>query len=216
MPDHAANEATAPPLDDPDAEVDGLERLLVRLCETVDCGAGRGANETTTVEALLDRIGRRSYGPLLLALGLISISPVTIVPGMTWFMALLVLILAAQMAAGLKSPWMPARVLRTRVPAEPLVQGIEQARPWARRVDRIVKPRLCFLLRPPFVNCVALLCVAAALVTFPLGFIPFAPVAPGLAILFLGLGVAAKDGVFVGLGALAVLGAGLLVLRLVG
>jgi hypothetical protein len=53
---------------------------------------------------------------------------------------------------------------------------------------------------------VALFCIAAALITFPLGLIPLAPIVPGLAVVFFGLGMTAHDGLWLSLGML-VLGA---------
>ena len=48
----------------------------------------------------------------------------------------------------------------------------------------------------------ALICVAAALVCFPLSFVPFGPVLPGIAVMLFGLGLTSRDG-------LVILGAGL-------
>jgi hypothetical protein len=66
---------------------------------------------------------------------------------------------------------------------------------------------LKFLSQPPFVNLVAVMCIVAALVTFPLGLIPLAPLAPGLAVVFFGLGMVARDGLWLGLGTAAMAGA---------
>ena len=82
-------------------------------------------------------------------------------------------------------------------------------------VDALLKPRLTFLSKPPFVNLVALLVIGAALITFPLGLIPLAPLAPGLAVVFFGLGMTARDGLWLLLGTLAVGGAFWLALPLI-
>ena len=62
---------------------------------------------------------------------------------------------------------------------------------------------MTFLSKPPFVNLVAVMCLLAALITFPLGLIPFAPLAPGLAVVFFGLGMVARDGLWLALGSAA-------------
>jgi hypothetical protein len=85
--------------------------------------------------------------------------------------------------------------------------GIEKVRGFAGGVDRLLKPRLSFLSRPPFVNLIALLCIGAALVTFPLGLIPFAPLAPGVAVVAFGLGMTARDGLWLLVGSAFVAGA---------
>jgi hypothetical protein len=166
-----------------------------------------GTANGVTFRELMASIGRRSYGPVLLAIGLFSISPATVVPGMTWLSAGLTLIIALQMAVGLKRPWLPKAALDAQVSAELLKKGVAGFRPWARRIDAVLKPRLTFLAAAPFVNLVALLCAAAAIITIPLGLIPFAPLAPGAAIVLFGLGMTARDGLVLLLGSAAVGGA---------
>jgi hypothetical protein len=163
--------------------------------------------ESLTIGEILDSVGRRTYGPMLLVIGLFAISPATIVPGFTWLAAALTLVVAGQMALGLKRVWLPARALSAEAPRDQVRKGVAAARPWARRIDSVLKPRLTFLTAPPFVNLVGVLCVAAALVTFPLGLIPFAPLAPGVAVVFFGLGVTARDGLWILAGAAACAGA---------
>ena len=155
---------------------------------------------------IFESVGRRSYGPLLLVIGLFAISPATVLPGMTWFAAALTLLVAGQMALGMKRIWLPQKALGATLPRDKVHEGLEKARPWARRIDSVLKPRLTFLAKPPLVNLVALFCIAAALITFPLGLIPLAPIVPGLAVVFFGLGMTAHDGLWLSLGML-VLGA---------
>lgn len=156
--------------------------------------------DSLTIGEVLDAFGRRSYGPLLLVIGLFAISPATIVPGMTWFAAALTLLVAGQMALGMKRIWLPRSALRAELPRAAVLGGIERGRGAAKRIDGLLKPRLTVLSGPPFVNVVALLCIAAALITFPLGLIPFAPLAPGIAVVFFGLGMTARDGLWLLLG----------------
>jgi hypothetical protein len=177
-----------------------LSQVLDQIGERI---AKPDAQDGVTLREILDAVGRRSYGPLLLIIGLFSISPATIVPGMTWFSAALTLIVAVQMALGMQRTWLPRKALDMAFSHENVAKGVAQFRPWAKRVDRVLVPRLEFLADPPFVNLVALFCVAAALVTIPLGFIPFAPLAPGLAIVFFGLGMTARDGLWLFAGAVA-------------
>jgi hypothetical protein len=156
---------------------------------------------------ILDSVGRRSYGPLLLVIGLFAISPATVVPGMTWFAAALTLLVAGQMALGLRRIWLPKKALEAQLPRAAVASGLERSRGVARAIDKLLRPRLKFLSQPPFVNLVAVMCIVAALVTFPLGLIPLAPLAPGLAVVFFGLGMVARDGLWLGLGTAAMAGA---------
>lgn len=153
------------------------------------------------LSVLLSAVGRRSYGPLLLVIGLFAISPATILPGMTSVAAAITLIVAAQMVFGMKRPWLPRRVLEMRVPRGPFVAFVDRARPHVERVEGdLIRPRLEMLTRGPFAALVALCVVAAALVTFPLSIIPFGPLLPGLAVVVFGIGITARDGLLCSLG----------------
>jgi len=190
---------TAPP---PRSEPTNLSGVL----DEIAARAGQGEGEIS-LDEIIDAVGRRSYGPLLLVIGLFAISPATVVPGMTWLTAALTLVVAVQMALGMRRIWLPRQALEAKVSRPAVRGGVEKSRGWARRIDAVLRPRLTFLTKPPFVNLVALLVVGAALITFPLGLIPFAPLAPGLAVVFFGLGMVARDGLWLALGAGAVAGA---------
>ena len=194
---------------------ENLQSLLDQICAEVDCGLNPAARDQVQFRDVLSTVGRRAYGPLLLVVGLFAISPATVVPGMTWLSAALVLVIALQLAVGKPTPWLPRGALDATISRALLVKAVNGFRPWARRIDGLLKPRLRFLTMQPFVNLIALLCVAAALITFPLGLIPFAPLAPGLAIVLFGLGMTARDGLVLSLGAAFVGGAGWLAYRLV-
>lgn len=176
------------------------QNLDMLLDELAEAAADRDGDGRVTFGDLMNAVGRRSYGPLILLIGLIAISPVTLIPGMTWLCAALTFLIAGQLALGMKRPWLPRGILSRDVGAEKLKEGVEKARPWAQRIDKVIRPRFTFLAAPPFVNLVALACVAAALVTIPLGFIPLAPMAPSAAIILFGLGMTARDGLLLSLG----------------
>lgn len=170
-----------------------ITALLDAICESVNCDPTEGT-EKVLMGDILDRVGRRAYGPLLLIVGLFSISPLSVVPGMTWFAAALTLVLAVQMLLGRPKPWLPQRAMRMPIPRRALVSGVAKARPAAKAIDVLLKPRMAFFTQPPMVNIVALMVIGAALVTFPLGFIPGLPILPGLAVVLFGLGMSARDG----------------------
>lgn len=169
--------------------------------------------EEVTVRELMNAVGRRAYGPVLLLLGFIAVSPLTIIPGANWFVATVTLIFALQIVAGRRTPWLPKSALDFSFKRSLLVQGASAGEKYAHMVDALVKPRLHFLTASPFVQLVALLCVLAALITYPLGIIPFGPLLPGLTVLLIGLGLTARDGAVVLLAALTFSGAVLIVLR---
>lgn len=177
-------------------EVHNLGSLLKNLENKTD-------GDKVSVGDLLNAVGRRSYGPLLLLLGFASITPLTIIPGANWLLALIILLVAGQVLVGKKYPWVPSRFLKVEFPRTALKEGIAKAYPFVCQVDWFLKPRLTFLTAPPFVQVIALICISAALLVFPLGLVPFGPVLPGLTVLLFGLALTARDGfvlIFAGAG----------------
>lgn len=171
------------------------------------------SGEQVSLRQLMEIAGHRSYGPVILLLGLVAVSPLTLLPGTTWAVAAVTLLFAGQIFFGRSQPWLPAKLVDAKFPRDLLEKTVRQSRKFARIADKLTSPRLVFLTEPPFVMIVALLCVLAALVTFPLGLIPLAPVLPGLSIVLLGIGMTARDGVFLLLSGLALAGSALLVAR---
>ena len=169
------------------ARVNNLSSLLHSLEDHTE-------GDTVTVRAMLNAVGRRSYGPILLLLGFLALSPLTIIPGATWLVAILTLLMAGQILVGRRYPWVPSRILKIEFPRSILLQGIKIADPYVCQVDRFLKPRLAVLTAPFFVPIVALICIVAAGLTIPLGLVPFGPVLPGLTIFFFGLALTARDG----------------------
>jgi hypothetical protein len=172
------------------------------------------SGETVTLGQLMRIVERRSFGAVILLLGLIAVSPLTIVPGATWAVAAVTLLFSIQLLFPLKHPVLPRKLLRLEMPRAQLLSFVKTTRGAAHIADKLTAPRLGFLTRPPFVLAVALICILSALVTFPLGLIPLGPVLPGLSILLMGVGLTARDGVFLLMSGLAFAGAVMLVMRL--
>ncbi len=169
-----------------------LAELLARVAARADKA---GSEAQLTVGEFVGVFGRRAYGPLLLAVGLFSISPATIMPGMTWLAGGLSVLIALQMSLGADHLWLPGGLRARRISTRGLAALIRRAEPWARRIDSVLKPRLVFLSHPPGLALVGVVGVLAGLLKFPLGFIPAAPLAPGIVIVLIGLGVTTRDGI---------------------
>jgi hypothetical protein len=178
------------------------------------CLVTETSGETVTLGQLMHIMERRSFGAVILLLGLIAVSPLTVVPGSTWAVAAVTLLFSVQLLFGMRHPWLPKALLDLKLPRDQLVKFVKASRKMAHTADKLTAPRLRFLSKPPLVIGVALLCIAAALITFPLGLIPLAPVLPGVAIVLMGVGLTARDGVFLILSTIAMGGSVLLLARL--
>ena len=180
----------------------------------LNCLVTETSGDTVRLGQLMRIMERRSFGAVILLLGLIAISPLTVVPGATWTVAAVTLLFSAQLLFGMQHPWLPKALLDLKMPRDQLQAFVKVSRKMAHTADKLTAPRLRFLTKPPFVIGVAILCIAAALITFPLGLIPLAPVLPGMAIVLMGIGLTARDGVFLILSSLAMMGSVMLLARL--
>lgn len=190
----------------------GVEQrqTFAALLERIKAGT---EGDNVSVRQLLDVVGRRAYGPVILLLGFIALSPLTIIPGANWLVATVTWIIAIQIVFGRHYPWVPKKALNTTFPRKFLISALDVGMPWAIKADKFTKPRFTFLTEAPFINIVAIGCVLAALITYPLGLIPLGPILPSLAILMIGIGLAARDGVFLFIAGGAFLGSVLLMLK---
>ncbi|MFG0306320.1 MAG: exopolysaccharide biosynthesis protein [Phycisphaerales bacterium JB040] len=166
-----------------------LSELLDGILETAR------EQDTVSVRDLLDRFGTRSFGPLLAAPALIIISPVGAVPFLPAVLCTVVIVVCLNRIIGSDNPWLPRAVTRRAVPSDRLRAAIERVRPWFRRVDRVLSPRLRPLTRPPADRVLAALAVVLAASIYALGVVPFAAIPPATGIVLIGLAIMSRDGV---------------------
>ncbi|MCO5787169.1 exopolysaccharide biosynthesis protein [Pseudomonas sp. G11-1] len=182
-----------------------LEQLLDRMDE-----AGEG-EEAVSLDKLMETIGKRSFGPILLLIGLILISPLSGIPTLPSTMGVAVFLIAVQMLVLRKHIWLPGWILRRKIGQQKLAKASQWLRRPARFVDRLVKHRLNILVDGPGSWPIALVCLVLA-VTLPLlEPVPFAASSAGLALTCFGLAMTAHDGVLALLAYSITLGVGWLI-----
>ena len=153
-----------------------------------------------TLGEVVQVIGKRGFGPLMLVLALIAILPTGAVPGVPTICGLSIALIAVQLALGKRAPWLPRRLRRLSIKRETFGRVAQRVTPWTRRVDQLVRPRLVWLTEGVAVRVVGLICVGLALCMPPLELLPFAAALPAGGIVLLGLGLTGKDGLWVLLG----------------
>lgn len=154
-------------------------------------------NDRLSMRQVVESVGSRSFGPMLLIMGITLFSPLSGIPGMAVFAGLFVMLIAVQMLVGRKNFWLPAFILDRSVPQDKLVKAINWVKPTARRIDRLIKPRLNFMLHPSSTYLIAGLCVTVAAALPFLELVPFSSSIVGLALAILGLALVAHDGLLV-------------------
>lgn len=178
---------------------EGVADILDKLGE-----AGKG--ETVSVADVLQAFGRRAYGPLLFVIGLISFSPIGAIPGASLFFGTLTILLMGQFVVRSGSPWVPGWIERRAVGAKRFRQALSKARPWLTRIDALLDQRLTQLADPPWSKLLGGVAILAGISMFPLALVPWGVMLPSFALAVIGLGIAARDGLLLLAGWLAVAG----------
>ncbi|MCF8040356.1 MAG: exopolysaccharide biosynthesis protein, partial [Desulfohalobiaceae bacterium] len=165
-----------------DQEPKNLNQLLDRIGEAAQKG-GR-----VSLGAILEVVGRRSFGPILLLAGLITLAPVIgDIPGVPTVIGVLVFLFAVQLLFRRKHIWLPSVLLNRSLPQDKLQTALKWLRPPARFIDRFLRPRLTILTDGPIIYIVAGLCVFIAAVMPILEMVPFSANAAGAALTVFGL-----------------------------
>lgn len=161
---------------------------------------GHGKTQVS-INDIMNAVGRRSFGPLLLVAGLITLAPViSAIPGIPTFMALLVLLVSAQLLAGRTTFWLPKWLLNRSVSRKGFDKAIYIMKKPANWVDGLVGVRLQWMKSDVGVRAIAIACLLIALAMPPMEFIPFSVNGAGVALLLFGLGLVAHDGLLLALG----------------
>jgi hypothetical protein len=174
------------------AEPENLEGVMDRLVAQTD-GHVR-------VHDILAAFDRRVVGPVILVLALLLLTPLGGLPGVPTAVGLLLVLVAVQQLFGRAYPWFPRQLRERGVDHARLQSALERARPWARRIDRFLKPRVTALASAPMSHANIILVILLGALMPPLELIPFAVVVPALAVLLLGLGITARDGIVIAAG----------------
>lgn len=124
------------------------------------------AHNGLTIQAMLDRVGARSFGAALLVPALILVSPLSIIPLMPTIGGLLIVTIATQAFFGRDHLWLPGFLARRRIKGEQLSRAVAYLRKPAAWLDRNSRHRIQFLCVPP-VDRVAILAVIIVAATYP-------------------------------------------------
>ncbi len=154
-----------------------------------------------SVDDVVHAVGRRSFGPLLLLAGLITLAPIIgDIPGMPTLMAALVLLTSVQLLLGRETFWLPKWLLSRSLSRNKFDKAIHYMKKPARWVDSLLGVRLAWMTGYIGIRVTAVMCLFIALAMPPMEFIPFSANGAGLALTLFGLGLVARDGIMLSLG----------------
>lgn len=189
---------------DKKAEVTNLEQLLERIDEATR------DEEHVSLQSIVEAVGSRSFGPMLLIPGVVLIIPgIGDIPGVTTAMAILVLLVAGQLLFRRKHLWLPGWLLKASVKRQRISKAIGWFRGPAKWIDRLIRHRL-EVFTPAIA--IAIGCIVVALVMPLMEVVPFGGMVAGAALTAFGLALVANDGLvalFAYIATATTLGAGL-------
>ena len=161
-------------------------------------------SETVSVRELMAHIGEQGLLMFCIFLIIPFLVPVSI-PGVSTVFGLVITLIGVGVAAN-RVPWLPARLMEKRVSTAHLARAFDHGARLVARLERFLHPRWNVLTRSAGINRFngLMIVLGGVLLMAPFGFVPFSNTLPGLAILFLAIGILERDGVFVFLGYLAI------------
>ncbi|MBU2885507.1 exopolysaccharide biosynthesis protein [Gilvimarinus agarilyticus] len=170
------------------------------LTQTIDLILGASSQNSFSVGDVLESASHRGFGPMLLVPALVTFLPTGGIPGVPIVAAIVIILIAGQILLGRNTPWLPKRLRKIEVERSSVDKVLRPAKRYTTPVDRVLKPRLGFLLGAVGIKVTALLCIGLALALIPLGPIPFAAAIPSGIMVLLALGIVAKDGLLIVIG----------------
>jgi hypothetical protein len=170
--------------------------LRVSLAQMLEQAVPEGKEQKVSLREMMESLGTRSYGPVLFFFCLLELLPfISAIPGMYIVTASVVILLSAQLMVGREQPWLPAWLLNVSLSRKPLRERLQRWSGWTQWLDGMMRPRLEFLVDPPFVQGMAALCIVFALAFFPLSPIPASEKVLVIPVAFFALALMTRDGV---------------------
>ena len=172
-----------------------------RLSEILAELAGDDSRDRISVHDMVETMRARAFGALLLIFAFPNILPTP--PGTAGILGLPLIFLSAQMMLGL-DPWLPGFIARRSMARRTFPALVARTEPWLLRAERLLRARMQVLAHPRAQRILGALCLIVSIaLVLP---VPFANMAPSIALCLIGLGVLERDGLWIVLGVLAAFG----------
>ncbi|MBI1408061.1 MAG: hypothetical protein GC145_18260 [Caulobacter sp.] len=157
---------------------------------------------------ILDTFGRQAFGPLILVPAVLLTLPTGALPGVPLVLGAFIAVICFEIVLGTHKPTIPRLFSRLKMKRQSVVKARQGADGIIGFVDRLIRPRLTFLVGHPFLEIIAVICIALCMLLLPLEFVPFATAIPGTVLILMGLAITARDGLLAMLGLISAGGAG--------
>jgi len=139
-------------------------------------------------------LGVRSFAPIILAIGLLAITPIDSIPTLPTTFGIVIFLTAGQMLIGRRSLWLPRFVAERAVQADRLLKALRWLEPSADKADRWLGMRLTAFTQGPFLIAIAICCASLAALMPVLELLPLVSTVPALAFAAFGIALLMHDG----------------------
>lgn len=164
--------------------------------EHLENAINNGKSDKILISDVIKAMETGGFGLVLMFFSLPIIVPLP--PPLPSFIAIPLIVFAAQMMFGLSSPKLPKIIANKAISRSILANIIEKSTIYFRRAEKILKPRLLFLSTAIFERIVGFFIMIFAMsVLIPL---PLTNFLPGIAILIMSFGLIGRDGLFIIIG----------------
>jgi len=174
------------------------------------------SHERVTVDDVQECLGRDAFGPALLTLGLLALSPIGDIPGAPTILAIFIFGVGVRMAAGRNTLWLPRALARRSVKGRHLCRAASLFRPVVRVLAAVIWARLTFLTDGLFAGAIAGTYAISALTLPPLEIVPFGATVPSSVITGFSIALVARDGLLALMSFALMIAGGYFILTLVG
>ena len=160
--------------------------------------------ETVTLREVLFLLHGRGYVLLIMLLALPFCTPIPL-PGVSTPFGLIITIIGVRLAFGAK-PWLPSKLLDTRLPPEIFARVFAFTRKIVLGFERLLRPRLLWITASPRLEQLHAvpIVICASLLLLPLP-VPFSNVVPAWGVMLIAGGLLERDGAFIIAGYVAAL-----------
>lgn len=163
-------------------------------------------SEKLKVGEMVDQMGSRGFGPLLIIPSIFVLLPTGAIPGVPAVVGVIIAFCSFQIMIGKKRPWLPEKIRSLSMQRHKAEEAFDKKKKYIKKIDGIMSRRLEALTHQFMQRVTGGLTFFLSLGMIAIGFIPFAPDMMALPILFFGLGFIAHDGLFVLLGYMILVG----------
>lgn len=157
--------------------------------------------ERISLRDILQAMGDRAFGVLMLILALPNAIGIGTIPGLSTVTGVPQIFVAIQMILGLSRPWFPAWALDRGLAAKDFRTMVERSLPYLKKGERMLQPRWPALVSPLAERAIGVISLILAVIqALP---IPFGNQPPAVATALMSLGIIERDGMFVAIGFVA-------------